>query len=145
MVSYIQCMLNSSQKIKQGSSDRVVDKIKEDFAKIQIRFSEFMTQRLMKSGMEVFGDLLSFFESSPAFISVACEKLRKQQGPNFKLQTVKAILNLRTDISKEERAEALKICKEVLDSYKDGKYDEMIRSKKGQGHSGGIFDDLDIA
>jgi hypothetical protein len=36
-----------------------------------------MTKRSMKSGIEVLGDLLSFFESSPAFISVACEKLRK--------------------------------------------------------------------
>lgn len=44
-----------------------------------------MTLRLMRSGIEVLGDLLSFFESSPAFISVACEKLRKQHGPNFKL------------------------------------------------------------
>ena len=32
-------------------------------------------------------------------------------------------MNLRTDISKEERAEALKICKEVLDTYNDGTYD----------------------
>ena len=84
-----------------------------------------MTNRQMKSGIEVLGDLLSFFESSPAFISVACEKLRKQHGAGFKLVTVKAILNLRTDITKEERAEALKSCKDVLDSFEDGKYDEM--------------------
>jgi hypothetical protein len=82
-----------------------------------------MTKRLMKTGIEVLGDLLSFFESSPAFISVACEKLRKQHGPNFKLTTVKAIMNLRSDFTKEERSEALKICKEVLDSYQDGTYD----------------------
>lgn len=82
-----------------------------------------MTPRLMRSGIEVLGDLLSFFESSPAFISVATEKLRKQHGPNFKLQTVKAILNLRSDLSKEERQEILKICKDVLDQFADGTYD----------------------
>ena len=82
-----------------------------------------MTKRLMKSGIEVLGDLLSFFESSPAFISVACEKLRKQHGPNFKMSTVKAILNLRSDLSKEERQQALRICKQVLCSYEDGQYD----------------------
>ena len=60
-----------------------------------------MTKRLMKNGIEVLGDLLSFFESSAAFVSVACEKLRKQHGPNFKLATVKAILNLRSDMTKE--------------------------------------------
>lgn len=42
----------------------------------------------MKSGIEVLDDLVSFFESSPAFISVACEKLRKTHGPTFKLSTV---------------------------------------------------------
>jgi hypothetical protein len=62
-----------------------------------------MSVRLMKTGIEVLGDMLSFFESSPAFISVACEKLRKQHGPNFKLSTVKAIMNLRTDMDKEKR------------------------------------------
>jgi len=135
-------MLNSSQKIKQGSSEKVVIKIREDYDRIQHRFSEFMTKRLMKSGIEVLGDLLSFFESSPAFISVACEKLRKQHGPNFKMTTVKAILNLRTDISKEERAEALKICKEVLDSYADGTYDQKLKAKNGN-HTAGIFSELD--
>lgn len=47
-----------------------------------------MTTRTMKSGIEVLDDLVSFFESSPAFISVACEKLRKTHGPTFKLATV---------------------------------------------------------
>lgn len=88
----------------------------------------------MKSGIEVLGDLLSFFESSPAFISVACEKLRKQHGPGFKIQTVKAILNLRTDIQKEDRAEALKNCAEVLNSFQDGKFDEQLKKKKGENH-----------
>ena len=69
-----------------------------------------MTTRSMKSGIEVLDDLVNFFESSPAFISVACEKLRKTHGPTFQIGTVKAILNLRTDLSKEERAEAIKIC-----------------------------------
>ena len=97
----------------------------------------------MKTGIEVLGDLLSFFESSPAFISVACEKLRKQHGPNFKLQTVKAILNLRTDLDKESREEAFAVCKEVLDSYKDGTYDERLKQKNGHNHAG-IFEELDM-
>ena len=103
-----------------------------------------MTSRTMKSGIEVLGDLLSFFESSPAFISVACEKLRKQHGPNFKINTVKAILNLRNDISKDEKAAALKICKEVLESYEDGTYDKKLKQKNGGQATVGIFDELDM-
>lgn len=64
----------------------------------------------MKNGIEVLDDLVSFFESSPAFISVACEKMRKTHGPTFKLNTVKAIMNLRTDLTKEEKNLAMKVC-----------------------------------
>ena len=31
VICYIQCMLNSSAKIKQGSSEKVVIKIREDY------------------------------------------------------------------------------------------------------------------
>jgi hypothetical protein len=76
-------MLDSSTKIRQTSSDEAIAKIKEDYDKIASRFGEFMTTRSMKSGIEVLDDLVNFFESSPAFISVACEKLRKTHGPTF--------------------------------------------------------------
>jgi len=88
VLCYIQCMLNSSKKIRQKSSEEAIVKIKEDYEKIERRFGEYMTTRTMKSGIEVLDDLVSFFESSPAFISVACEKLRKTHGPTFKLATV---------------------------------------------------------
>lgn len=88
VLCYIQCMLNSSKKIRQKSSDEAIAKIKEDYEKIENRFGEYMTARSMKQGIEVLDDLVSFFESSPAFISVACEKLRKTHGPTFKMPTV---------------------------------------------------------
>ena len=69
-----------------------------------------MTKRTMKNGIEVLDDLVSFFESSPAFISVACEKMRKTHGPTFKINTVKAIMNLRTDLTKDEKNLAMKVC-----------------------------------
>jgi hypothetical protein len=39
------------------------------------------------------------------------------------MKTINAIMNLRSDFTKEERAESLKICKNVLDKFADGKYD----------------------
>lgn len=111
-------MLNSSSKIRAKSSEDVINKIRHDYSKIEERFEEYMTKRSMKSGIEVLEDLLSFFESSPAFISVACEKMRRVHGPNFKINTVKAILNLRTDLTKDERQMALKVCEEILDDFK---------------------------
>lgn len=35
-------------------------------------------------------------------------------------------MNLRTDFSKDEKAESLKICKNVLDKFADGKYDKKL-------------------
>jgi hypothetical protein len=81
VLCYIQCMLNSSKKIRSKSSEDTINKIKDDYSKIEQRFGEFMSERSMKNGIEVLDDLVSFFESSPAFISVACEKLRKTHGP----------------------------------------------------------------
>ena len=39
------------------------------------------------------------------------------------MKTISAIMNPRTDFTKEERAESLKFCKNVLDKFADGKYD----------------------
>lgn len=74
---YIQCMLSSSSKIKSKSSSLAIQKIIEDRALTIKRFKETMTARQLNLGVEVIEDLVSFFECSPDFISVPCEKLRK--------------------------------------------------------------------
>jgi hypothetical protein len=83
--------------------------------------------------------LISFFESSPTFIQMACEKLRKTHGAAFKLSTVKALMQLRTDLTREEKREALNSCREVLTSYKR---EEMMGGSQ-RSHMKGIFDQLD--
>lgn len=135
-------MLRSALQIKQAG-DRVVNKIRDDYGVIQERFKDYMTLRMMRAGIEVLGDLLSFFESSPAFISVACEKLRKQHGPTFKLRTVEAILNLRSDLTREDRHDALEICRQVLKKYADGAYDEKLKAKQAGGIKADVFEELD--
>ena len=104
-----------------------------------------MTKRSMRSGIEVLDDLVSFFESSPAFISVACEKMRKTHGPNFKMATVKAILGLRTDLSKEDRAVALKVCEEILEEFKKNPQYDQIKGANGRAKGGGIFQNIDTS
>jgi len=77
-----------------------------------------MTPRALKTGIEVLDDLVSFFECSPAFISVPCEKLRQTQGPQFKIKIVTALMSLRSNLTKQEKAEALKICKDIIENYR---------------------------
>lgn len=50
---------------------------------------------------------------------------------------MKAILNLRTDLNKEERVQCLKICEEILLSFKNSDYNSANNNKKG------IFSNLD--
>jgi len=83
-----------------------------------------MTVRSMKNGIEVLDDLVDFFQSSAALLTFTCSKLRKTHGPTFKLATVKALLNLRTDLTKDEKTEAIKLCKEVLDSYRNENFEQ---------------------
>lgn len=59
------------------------------------------------------------------------------------MKTINAIMNLRTDFTKEEKAESLKICKNVLDKYADGKYDLKLQTKNGD-NALGIFNDIDV-
>ena len=47
-------------------------------------------------------------------------------------------MNLRTDLTKDERALALKVCGEILESFKH--YNDSSSTKKG-----GIFQNLEIA
>ena len=109
-------LLDSSVSVKQKLDD-VVSKIKRDYEIIEEHFSEFLTNRAMKSGLEVLEDILSFFEASVDFIAVSCEKLRKTHGNFFKLAFVKALLGLRTDLTGEERNTAFQACKDVLQSF----------------------------
>jgi hypothetical protein len=51
---------------------------------------------------------------------------------------VKAILNLRTDLNKEDRALALKVCQEIIDSFKNSLFDKAAKK-------GGIFSNLDTS
>jgi hypothetical protein len=46
-------------------------------------------------------------------------------------------LNLRTDLNKEEKALALKVCQEILEAFKASNYDKTNLQKKG------IFSNLD--
>jgi len=72
--------MTQSAKIRQQYPTEVIDKIKADQEHIKDRFVTMMSQRACNAGTEVLDDLISFFECSPEFISVPCEKLRRTQG-----------------------------------------------------------------
>ena len=98
-------------------------------------FSEYMSKRMIRPGLEVLGDIKNFFETTVDFLSISVGKMRKDHGPAFNITTVKALLSLRTDMKKDEKNRALALIKEVLDEYKD---EGVIRNT-------GIFNSVDTA
>ena len=88
-----------------------------------------MSQRACNLGLEVLDDLTSFFECSPEFISVPCEKLRRTQGNQFNNKVVAALMALRTDLERSERKEAIRICEEIIRQFRD----DPAKKKDGKG------------
>jgi hypothetical protein len=133
MAAYIQLLLNSSVKIKQKKSEEAIQKIQDDYELFEKVFGEHMKQRLMRPSLEVIGDVKNFFESSPDFLTVSVEKMRNLHGPSFNSATVKALLNLRTDMSPKEKAVVFKECKDILANF----------SSSDKGKTEGIFNNID--
>jgi hypothetical protein len=96
-----------------------IEKLREDQMAIESRFEHHMSFRTMKNGLEVLEDFISFFECSPAFMSVPTEKLRRTQGKMFNFKICNSLMNLRTDLTSVEKGEALRICKDIIDNYRE--------------------------
>lgn len=133
MAAYIQCLMNSSTKIKQKKSDEAIEKIKHDYSCFEDVFKEYMTSKAMRPSLEVLGDIKNFFEASPDFLMVYIENMRKLHGPSFNTTTVKALLNLRTDMNSKEKAAIFSECKDILSRY----------SSSDKGTTDGIFNNID--
>lgn len=78
-----------------------------------------MSSRVLKSGIEVLEDIVTFFECSVSFISLPCEKLRRTQGKQFNFKVVSSLMSLRSDLSKKELEDALKICKDIIENFRE--------------------------
>jgi len=133
MAAYIQLLLNSSSKIKQKKSEEAVQKIQDDYDLFERGFSEYMSKKAMRPSLEVIGDVKNFFESSADFLSVSVEKMRNLHGPSFNSATVKALLNLRSDMTPKEKAVVFKECKDILSNF----------SNTDKGKTEGIFNNID--
>jgi len=135
IVGIIQILFNSITRMKKKRSEDAIQKIQKDYEKVEEMFSEYMTKKILRPSLEVLGDIKNFFESSVDFLPISVGKMRKDHGPAFNLTTVKALLSLRTDLSKEEKNQVVKDSSEILDQYKD----------EGRVSNTGVFNNVDTA
>ena len=111
IILYIQCLLNSAGKLKIKTIEALAEKLalERDICKATFKVGA----SVMEACLKVINDILEFFETSAAMTPMSILELRKINGPGFNITQVKALLNLRVDITSAERNEALNECKKV--------------------------------
>lgn len=125
MINYLKSLLTTAHK-KVKKIDELVRKLKDDYSLLLDDFSAILGENITIENLKSLNDFNNFLESSPDMIGIVCEKLREANGSSFTLSTVKALINLRCDLTKDERNEAIKDCKETLE-----KYDKTKDTNKG--------------
>lgn len=111
LILYIECLLNSANKLKTKDITKVVDKIvhERDICKATFKVSA----STMEASIKIINQILDFFDTSPALAPMSILELRRANGTGFNMTTVKALLNLRVDMTSAERSSTLSECKEV--------------------------------
>ena len=103
---------------EQTKIEQIRDKIKKDIDILNKAYESIIGDNLTLSTIKILNDILDFFNSSPNMISSTCLPLREYIGSAFNLNTLKDLINLRTDLNEQDKNDALKKCKEVIDNYK---------------------------
>lgn len=114
--NYIKSLLTTAGK-KIKKIEDLTSKIRNDKSEILDAFKEVAGENLTQETLKILDDFINFLEISPDMISLSCSKIREFNGPQFSISTVKALINLRCDLSKEEKNDAINSCKIVLDNF----------------------------
>ena len=103
VAEYIQCLFSASKGLQKIKLNDLVKRLNDDIESIRSHFSEYMTARTMKKSLDLIQEISSFLNSDPSFLSLVVVNLRKSLGPSFNQSALKTLLNLRTDIPKEQQ------------------------------------------
>jgi hypothetical protein len=114
--NYIKSLLTTAGK-KIKKIEDLTNKIRNDKNEILDAFKDVAGENLTQETLKILDDFINFLEISPEMISLSCSKIREFNGPQFSISTVKALINLRCDLSKEEKNDAINSCKIVLDNF----------------------------
>lgn len=109
VTEYINNLLISKKK---ANVNFIIEKMKKDQTKINDVCFGIFGENLTREALKAIDNILEFLEVDTDFIGVSCSKLDKVKG--FNLTTAKMLIELRTDLSKDQKRDALKTCKEIL-------------------------------
>jgi hypothetical protein len=133
---YIKSLLTTAHK-KVKKIDDLTSKLRNDREILLQNYIKLIGENLTNETLRILDDFLDFLDVSPMMISISCTKLREFNGPSFTLNTAKALINLRCDLNKEEKNEAIDSCKDVFINF--SKNPESLHNLK----SSGFFENLE--
>ena len=112
-------VMNAHKKIKNVSD--IITKIEYDKGLLIESYSTIVGNNLTKAKMKILDDVLDFLQVNSYMISSTCYTLREYIGPSFNMNVIKALIGMRSDYSKDDKKDAINLCKEVINNYKSGK------------------------
>jgi hypothetical protein len=133
LYQYIKSLLTTASK-KVKKVEELTSKLRYDKETLIGAYQKLLGEYLTRETLKILDDFLEFLDVSPMMISVSCTKLREFNGPSFSVATAKALINLRCDLSKDEKNEAINSCKEVLESFS---------KNEGNNKASGFFENLE--
>ena len=135
---YVKLLVMSAHKKGKKVND-IITKIEYDKGLLIESYSTIVGNNLTKAKMKILDDVLDFLQISSYMISSTCYTLREYIGPSFNMNTVKALIGLRSDFSREEKKDAINLCKEVIDNYKSGKKKKGLNGFFGKVQQGNVL------
>ena len=103
VAEYIKSLFNSNKAVQKIKLIDLLERLSEDIQSIKGHFSEHMTERSMKKGLDLINNFVNFLESEPSFLPLVVVQLRQSVGPCFNQSALKILINLRTDLSKDQK------------------------------------------
>jgi hypothetical protein len=116
LYQYIKSLLTTGSK-KVKSKEELLKKLENDKNSLQSAYEQILGENSTKDTLKIIEEFIDFLDCSCEMIGICCSRLREYNGDSFTINTAKALINLRTDMSKSEKNEAISSCKEVLDNF----------------------------
>jgi hypothetical protein len=116
LYQYIRSLLTSGSK-KVKDKDDLLKRITSDKNAFLSSYEPHCGTHVTNETIKILNDFLDFLDCSSHTIGIGCVKIREYNGASFNLAMAKALINLRTDLDKTEKNEAIQACKEALEGF----------------------------
>ena len=113
---YIKSLFISDHNKSKILND-ITNKVKSDKINFITAFENYIDKDIVIESLKIMDDFIDFLETSTDMMVYSCMKLRQQHGSNFSLSTAKALINLRVDLTSDQKKDAIDSCNEFLEKF----------------------------